>query len=312
MKYIALRIAHNDSHWETPSKGRLNQTNDYVGENGFGHEDWNFNIELSQNGAVFGYQRYEPREELQNERFNICFLDYDGLRQQWYIVGFYLKASYDQKGAEFSNEIIQKKRNDLMNLGDSLSRKYAKKINKNLKADSASYHWKVSVENIVKLVSLVPYPKFSKSINSFHYTTSLLDLERDQFYNLLEYAINASAEKEIIDYDDIFPEGKILFEKHKSRERNKKLIERKKAIFKKQHNGKLFCEVCGMCFEDIYGDYGKNFIEAHHIIPVSSMTDESTTRLDDLVLLCSNCHRMIHHRRPWLKKNELKNLIRQK
>jgi hypothetical protein len=34
------------------------------------------------------------------------------------------------------------------------------------------------------------------------------------------------------------------------------------------------------------------------------------TRLADLALLCANCHRMIHARRPWLTLDELRGLLR--
>ncbi|WP_352230624.1 MULTISPECIES: HNH endonuclease [Asaia] len=33
------------------------------------------------------------------------------------------------------------------------------------------------------------------------------------------------------------------------------------------------------------------------------------TKLSDLALLCANCHRMIHARRPWLSLDELRQII---
>lgn len=109
--------------------------------------------------------------------------------------------------------------------------------------------------------------------------------------------------------DDIsFPEGKESLKIHILKERNPKLVLESKKIFKK-NNGKLFCEVCGFDFEKKYGEIGKEFIEAHHIKPVSEMTEGQETKIEDLVMLCSNCHKMIHRKRPWLSKEELKNLI---
>lgn len=150
--------------------------------------------------------------------------------------------------------------------------------------------------------SCIRYSSPSVGINAF---------QKEDFEYLEKYAKEKSYAKEIIDYDkDEFPEGKESYARHKKRERNRKIIEQKKEQFKAKHNGVLFCEACEMSFYDVYGEYGRDFIEVHHSIPVSELSDNSTTRLDDLVLLCSNCHRMIHHRRPWLKKNELKKLIR--
>lgn len=58
------------------------------------------------------------------------------------------------------------------------------------------------------------------------------------------------------------------------------------------------CKVCGFSFETAYGAHGKNYIEVHHLVPVSSLTEPSSVNpRDDLTVLCSNCHRMVHRRR---------------
>lgn len=54
------------------------------------------------------------------------------------------------------------------------------------------------------------------------------------------------------------------------------------------------CQVCRMRFEDVYGDIGQDFAEAHHIIPLSRLKSAVTHTLDDLTTVCSNCHRMLH------------------
>jgi len=72
---------------------------------------------------------------------------------------------------------------------------------------------------------------------------------------------------------------------------------------------KLKCEVCGFDFENAYGDLGKGYIEVHHKHPVSQgvrMTDLD----NDLVMLCSNCHKMIHRGRDhMITVEELKKII---
>ena len=60
-------------------------------------------------------------------------------------------------------------------------------------------------------------------------------------------------------------------------------------------------------FKDKYGKRGEDFIECHHINPIS--LGEKKTSLSDLVLLCSNCHRMIHKKQPWLELHELIEII---
>lgn len=71
----------------------------------------------------------------------------------------------------------------------------------------------------------------------------------------------------------------------------------------------LKCEVCGFDFEEVYGKLGAGYIEVHHKKPVSEgehITDLKT----DLVMLCSNCHRMIHRGKDhMITVEELKSII---
>jgi 5-methylcytosine-specific restriction protein A len=103
-------------------------------------------------------------------------------------------------------------------------------------------------------------------------------------------------------------EGKVLTRVHRTRERSRKLIEQKKRSILKDV-GVLKCEACGFDFEVAYGERGKGFIEAHHVKPVHSLKPGEKTRLEDLALICSNCHRIVHLRRPWLTIGELKALM---
>lgn len=56
--------------------------------------------------------------------------------------------------------------------------------------------------------------------------------------------------------------------------------------------GVLSCEACGFDFAQCYGDLGRGFAECHHIQPLAAGVRETT--LDDLAVVCANCHRMIH------------------
>jgi 5-methylcytosine-specific restriction protein A len=101
------------------------------------------------------------------------------------------------------------------------------------------------------------------------------------------------------------PEGRLLTRLHVRRERNRKLVESKRRLILKQ-TGKLACEVCGFDFAAMYGDHGKGFIECHHSRPLHTLQPGHKTKLSDLILVCSNCHRMIHRSRPWLTKDQLR------
>ncbi|PFH86482.1 hypothetical protein COI44_12675 [Bacillus sp. AFS088145] len=107
--------------------------------------------------------------------------------------------------------------------------------------------------------------------------------------------------------DHGFPEGKVKLKQHLVRERNPEVIKLAKELFLQQH-GKLFCEVCGFDFKENYGDIGEGYIEGHHTKPISEMGETEQTMVEDIALVCSNCHRMLHRRRPWLSINQLKGL----
>ena len=100
-------------------------------------------------------------------------------------------------------------------------------------------------------------------------------------------------------------EGQILSRVHRYRERNQNLIKKKKSAFLEKHK-KLFCEACNFDFVERYGERGKDFMECHHTKPVSELDIESKTKISDLVLLCPNCHRIVHRKKPWLSFAELK------
>ena len=83
-------------------------------------------------------------------------------------------------------------------------------------------------------------------------------------------------------------EGAILFKYHKTRERNQKLVRKKKKQALKEF-GKLSCEACEFDFSVAYPELGDGFIECHHRTPLSEAVVERETKLSDLALVCSNC-----------------------
>ena len=57
-----------------------------------------------------------------------------------------------------------------------------------------------------------------------------------------------------------------------------------------------------------YGKRGQGFIEAHHRRPIGELNRATTAKLKDLVMVCSNCHRMLH-RPPWITLEALRSLV---
>jgi 5-methylcytosine-specific restriction enzyme A len=92
---------------------------------------------------------------------------------------------------------------------------------------------------------------------------------------------------------------------HKRSERNPRL-----ARDAKRFHGTT-CMVCGFNFEDRYGELGTGFIEAHHLTPFAQLHGRPT-QLDpavDFIVVCPNCHRMLHRRTPPLPPAELQTLL---
>lgn len=103
-------------------------------------------------------------------------------------------------------------------------------------------------------------------------------------------------------------EGQILYKLHKYKERNRSIIKKKKESYLKKY-GKLNCEICGFDFVSVYGEIGAGFIECHHKKALSELTEETETTLNDLILVCPNCHRMLHRKSNLLSIEELKNIL---
>lgn len=75
------------------------------------------------------------------------------------------------------------------------------------------------------------------------------------------------------------------------------------------------CQVCGLRFEERYGEIGKDFIHVHHTTPLAQVAgnpDYAVNPVEDLVPVCPNCHAMLHRfKGRTLTVGELRERIRQ-
>jgi len=96
--------------------------------------------------------------------------------------------------------------------------------------------------------------------------------------------------------------------RHRKREQKLRAAKLKQAQQKNQ--GRLICEVpgCSFDFEKVYGEIGKDFAHVHHLKPIADRNSPSLTSLNDLAVVCANCHAMIH---KGGKCRPLENLIQQ-
>ena len=104
--------------------------------------------------------------------------------------------------------------------------------------------------------------------------------------------------------EDAALEGQTYTRESVFRRRNAALIQSKKV------NSDYRCEVCGFNFEKSYGSIGYEFIIAHHNEPVSKRKRPSLTTLNEISLLCANCHAMVHTSNPPLLPHKLKSKLK--
>ncbi|MEN5174287.1 MULTISPECIES: HNH endonuclease [Acinetobacter] len=114
---------------------------------------------------------------------------------------------------------------------------------------------------------------------------------------------------ELPDIDNLAArEGSFKIREHLVRERNLNIIKQKKKKVLSDLK-KLECEVCHFDFKKVYGEIGEEFCEVHHLIPLSKAIGIVETKLEDLAIVCSNCHRMLHREKELLTLEGLKKLM---
>jgi predicted HNH restriction endonuclease len=100
-------------------------------------------------------------------------------------------------------------------------------------------------------------------------------------------------------------EGRKKLRKHLAVERSSRLV--------REFNASLSdyeCKACGFDFKNKYGQLGEGFIEAHHKKPLAYLGDKTEITINDLVAVCSNCHRMLHRSDPPMSIKKLSQLIK--
>jgi 5-methylcytosine-specific restriction protein A len=110
--------------------------------------------------------------------------------------------------------------------------------------------------------------------------------------------VDVIADTEVTEFEEGF-ESEVV---RNVRERNPKLV----AAARRKHGAD--CTVCGFNFYTTYGQHAGSFIEVHHLQPMATAWRRATS-LDQVTVLCSNCHRMIHRGQRCLTPAELKKLV---
>lgn len=174
----------------------------------------------------------------------------------------------------------------------------------------------------LKLYEKVRYYKenlFKK--NSSYYSLNIYKkiYEHILSYNLPDeniYRITRGKYNNFSELEGYSEEYKNTYKAHIQIERDNKLIRKIKKDFLQKY-GHFFCEICKLKYSDTYGEIGEDYIEIHHLIPLSQLKKEidegkdlsTIKKYQRYLLVCSNCHSMLHRFKYWKDDNNIKHII---
>lgn len=141
-----------------------------------------------------------------------------------------------------------------------------------------------------------------KALLSFHRKGDVVKLDPEINNVITENSITININSDAMSS----PEGKVIYKIVKEIVRDSKISKLKKENHRLKY-GKFFCEVCGFSFADFYGE-DFDYVECHHIAPLFE-TGETQTSLEDLILLCANCHRVVHKSAQDMTIDKLRELV---
>ncbi|WOB42637.1 restriction endonuclease [Thermoleptolyngbya oregonensis NK1-22] len=135
-----------------------------------------------------------------------------------------------------------------------------------------------------------------------------LDIQNDKYYQDQQSSRVSKNKVGETTQQEEYTEGMRMLSERFFFSRNSNLIKEAKASYGDT------CQVCNFNYQKKYGELGLGYIECHHLNPLSerpeSEWDENIkTSIKDVRVLCANCHRMVHRKRPALAIEELKAII---
>ncbi len=309
MHYKIHRLTPNSERWKRPSAGRVGApgVDSYVAENGFGHEDWNFNFDFSHDGMMLGYTVAQPAQRFAGDEFRLILATFSA-GDGWNAVGYYDGAIYKENPAAPAKLAIDRMASDIFQLAtqNTLSSRYNQmtqsQIRTALAEELVSYNWEIPIDKVIVFKEPIKIAPGTFAPGTQRMKTS---------YNITEEQFDDIVARDLSIFftqpeTDAFEEGSRCLRVHNAIERNQRLINAFKRGLKS-----FACAICTFDFEAEYGEIGKGFIECHHTRPVSEMNpDGDTTSVDELIAVCPRCHRMLHRQTPLIEAKALRKMRR--
>mgnify|MGYP001604201817 CR=1 FL=1 len=161
------------------------------------------------------------------------------------------------------------------------------------------------IRKFMHLFGLTENDRFQEGIGSGRIVNDILNKEIDVKEMSFVKADDGAASdlptkdtdesKKLLEFEQKHTEGAERKYIQTIRERNPKL--RKAAIGKYGRT----CMVCKFNFDDYYAkEFANSYIEVHHTKLLSDAMGEIETDIKDVIVVCSNCHRVIHRKRSAL------------
>lgn len=207
-------------------------------------------------------------------------------------------------------ELLKPSGEDLELLDNRSDDHFSQKV-RNLKSHNTFEKYGYAIYNN-KIVTITQVGKefLIENMDKLNYLL-INDFKWDDLKHGLEIVQSTSSKQRKIEvFDELtVQEGVKKFVENEVFVRSSKL--REIAIEHYTKNDDIFCDTCNFSFKQFYGDYGKGYIEIHHIKPIFKYGDEELEKtisdaLNNVLPLCSNCHRIIH--RNWRNPLEISQL----
>lgn len=187
---------------------------------------------------------------------------------------------------------------DNMNITEDIKKRIINYIEERKRIYGFDYDGNYKIYILNEAIKLNSPKKFPKSLRNHTYSKIEYFFYDDNIIHTIK-----SEDTNLID-DSEFYEGNMITIKQNKYERNPKA--RRECL---KHYG-CKCQICGFDFEEFYGEIGKDVIEVHHRKALSEIKENYTVDpIRDLVPVCSNCHTIIHSRKPYYTVEELKSIL---
>lgn len=121
--------------------------------------------------------------------------------------------------------------------------------------------------------------------------------------------IETEAEPEVEAEEVSAREGRLLTRLHVFKERDRRFARKVRDHYRRICGGRLVCEACRRVPVNEYGPAGDRCMEAHHKVPIEQLQPDSITVVEEMAMVCANCHRVIHSQKPCLKIDEVRALL---